>query len=341
MKLVRKKIFNTGGDREKEKRRVIFGNPTNVLELNQIKYKWAYEFYKLMGFKNFWVPEEIPLLEDKKFYRTKLREEEKRAYKLVLSFLIALDSFQVDNLKEFARVITAPEIEMAITAQEFQESIHAYSYQYILESVVEPDEADEIYNLWREDEVLRERNQVIGELYDSFIKSQDLEDFLKAVFGNYILEGLYFYSGFAFFYILGRQGKMTNTVQQIKYIHRDEVVHVSLFSKLIRELQREGVIDEKFKRWAHSYLKWAVDSEIRWALYISEGKIPLMERERISTYLKYLANVRALAVDLPPPYEEVKNNPYEWMEEFRKINTTKTDFFQRRPQTYAKGLKWD
>jgi len=194
--LQRKLIFNPEGEREAANRKVIKGNPTNIIELNNIKYPWAFDLYKTMGFSNFWIPEEIPLMEDKKQYERVLSDYERRAYELVLSFLIALDSFQVDMLKDFARMISAPEIEMALTAQEFQESVHAYSYQFILESVVDPIKADEIYNYWREDEKLRERNEVVAEVYNEFIRKPSEENFIKAVIGNYILESLYFYSGF-------------------------------------------------------------------------------------------------------------------------------------------------
>ncbi|HIC97162.1 MAG TPA: ribonucleotide-diphosphate reductase subunit beta, partial [Aquificaceae bacterium] len=236
MELVRKLIFNPQGDRDAAKRRIIEGNPTNIVELNNIKYGWAFDLYKKMGFSNFWIPEEIPLMEDKKQYERVLSDYERRAYELVLSFLIALDSFQVDMLKDFARTVSAPEVEMALTAQEFQESVHAYSYQFILESVVDPIKADEIYNYWRSDEKLRERNEVVAKVYNDFIRKPTKENFIKATIGNYILESLYFYSGFAFFYTLGRQGKMTNTVQHIKYINRDELTHVTLFRNMILTL---------------------------------------------------------------------------------------------------------
>jgi Ribonucleotide reductase, beta subunit len=232
-------IFNPEGDREPSKRKAVFGNPTNIMELNNVKYQWAFDLYKTMGFTNFWIPEEIPMLEDKKQYERLLSEHERRAYELVLSFLIALDSYQVNMLKEFARYLTAPELVMAITSQEFQEALHSYSYQFILESVVEPTKADEIYNYWRQDQKLMERNKVVAELYNEFIKNPTEENFIKAVFGNYVLESLYFYSGFAFFYTLGRQGKMLNTVQQIKYINRDELTHVTLFRNIITTLKEE------------------------------------------------------------------------------------------------------
>jgi ribonucleoside-diphosphate reductase beta chain len=43
-----------------------------------------------MGFTNFWIPEEIPMLEDKKQYERLLSEHERRAYELVYELLDSL-----------------------------------------------------------------------------------------------------------------------------------------------------------------------------------------------------------------------------------------------------------
>jgi ribonucleoside-diphosphate reductase beta chain len=43
-----------------------------------------------MGFTNFWIPEEIPMLEDKKQYEKLLSEHERRAYELVIEFFDSL-----------------------------------------------------------------------------------------------------------------------------------------------------------------------------------------------------------------------------------------------------------
>ncbi|EJW96983.1 ribonucleotide-diphosphate reductase subunit beta [gut metagenome] len=56
---------------------------------------------------------------------------------------------------------------------------------------------------------------------------------------NYILEGVYFYSGFMFFYNLARMGKMPGSAQEIRYINRDENTHLWLFRSIILELQKE------------------------------------------------------------------------------------------------------
>ncbi|MFN3598406.1 MAG: ribonucleotide-diphosphate reductase subunit beta [Aquificaceae bacterium] len=337
-------IFNPQGDREPSKRQLIFGNPTNIMELNNIKYQWAFDLYKTMGFTNFWIPEEISMHEDQKQYEKELSEHERRAYEMVLSFLIALDSYQVNMLKEFARYITAPELVMALTSQEFQEALHSYSYQFILESVVDPTIADEIYNYWRQDQVLMERNKVIAELYNEFIQKPTEENFIKAVFGNYVLESLYFYSGFAFFYTLGRQGKMRNTVQQIKYINRDELTHVSLFRNIILTLKQENpeLFTSEIEKWVYEFFHFATSKEIEWGKYTTQNQILGLNDHLIEKYIKYLSNLRLTQLGYKPLYPEVMENPMKWIDQFRTINDTKTDFFQAKPQTYTKRseLKW-
>jgi len=341
----RKIIFNENGYREAEKRSIINANTTNLIEINEIKYNWAYEMYKTMGFTNFWIPNEIPMLEDKQCYDKDLNEYEKRGIELVLSFLIALDSFQVEWLAELKRFITAPEITLSLTAQEFQEALHSFSYQYILESIVDPIKADEIYNYWREDEVLRDRNRVISDIYNEFIRKPNEENFVKGIIANYILESIYFYSGFAFFYTLGRQGKMTNTVQQIKYINRDEALHITLFRNIILNLRKENpeLFNDEIIKWIYEQFKYAIDSEIKWGKYIIQNnKIIGLTDRIIDMYIKYLGNLRLKQIGLNPVYPDVNKNPLEWIDEFRKINTTKTDFFQRKPLSYSKSnnLKW-
>lgn len=337
-------IFNPEGDREASKRKIIQGNPTNIMELNNVRYQWAFDLYKTMGFTNFWIPEEIPMQEDKKQYEKDLSTYERRAYEMTLSFLIALDSYQVNMLKEFARYITAPELVMALTSQEFQEALHSYSYQFILESVVDPIKADEIYNYWRQDQVLMERNKVIAELYNEFIRKPTEENFIKAVFGNYVLESLYFYSGFAFFYTLGRQGKMRNTVQQIKYINRDELTHVTLFRNIILTLKEENpeLFSPQTEKWVYEFFKYATDAEIKWGQYTTQNQILGINNTLIDRYIKYLANLRLTQLGYKPLYPDITENPMKWIDQFRTINDTKTDFFQAKPQTYAKRseLRW-
>lgn len=342
--LNRNLIFNPNGSSSKEDRQIILGNTTNIIELNNVKYQWAYDLYKLMGFTNFWIPEEISMNDDRRQYETILSDYEKRVYEMVLSFLIVLDSYQVNMLKEFSRYITAPELVLCLTSQEFQEGLHSYSYQFILESVVDKDKADQIYNYWREDEVLMERIKVIASIYNDFILNPTEENFVKAVVGNYILESLYFYSGFAAFYTLARQGKMINTSQQIKYINRDELTHVTLFRSIITTLKQENkeLFTPELDKWIYEIFKYATDAEIRWGQHVTQNQILGLNNQLIEKYIKYLSNIRLNHIGYKPLYPTVTENPLKWIDTFRSINDTKTDFFEKKVLGYSKRneLKW-
>ena len=62
---------------------------------------------------------------------------------------------------------------------------------------------------------------------------------VNTIVANYILEGIYFYSGFMFFYNLGRNNLMPGSVQEIRYINRDENTHLWLFRNILLELKKE------------------------------------------------------------------------------------------------------
>ena len=112
---------------------MIGGNTTNLIELNNVKYEWATKMYRTM-MNNFWIPEEIPLAQDAKDYKT-CRSSERNSYDQIISFLIFLDSLQTANLPNVNEYVTAPEVNLCLTVQTFQEAVHSQSYSYILDSV--------------------------------------------------------------------------------------------------------------------------------------------------------------------------------------------------------------
>ena len=71
-------------------------------------------------------------------------------------------------------------------------------------------------------------------------KERRLYIWLRTMIANYILEGVYFYSGFMFFYNLGRIGKMPGSVQEIRYINRDENTHLVAVSLYYFGIEKRG-----------------------------------------------------------------------------------------------------
>ena len=160
---------------------------------------------------------------------------------------------------------------------------------------------------------------------------------------NYILEGIYFYSGFSFFYTLARQGKMTATSTIFKYINRDEVTHLILFQNIIRELriERPELFTPELEAELTQMLREGTENEIAWGQYITDDKILGINNTLIERYIKYLANQRADSIGLQPLYPDIKENPMAWIESFSNLNSTKTDFFEAKVTNYTKAAAFD
>ncbi|MBS6373198.1 MAG: ribonucleotide-diphosphate reductase subunit beta [Erysipelotrichaceae bacterium] len=337
--LKRKALFNAAGDIEVTKRRMINGNTTNLNDFNNMKYAWASDWYR-QAMNNFWIPEEINLGQDIKDYR-QLSLAERTAYDKTLSFLIFLDSIQTANLPSIGEYITANEVNLCLNIQIFQEAVHSQSYSYMLDSICSPDERTKILYQWKDDKHLLERNEFIGNLYNEFQLHQDGFQLVKTAIANFILEGIYFYSGFMFFYNLGRMGKMPGSVQEIRYINRDENTHLWLFRSIILELQKEEpdlFTLEKMDIY-REMLKEGVRQEIAWGEYIIGNDIEGLTMQMVSDYIKYLGNLRSTSIGLGVLYEGYEKEPstMEWVSVYSNANLIKTDFFEARSSAYAKS----
>lgn len=339
MEVKRKALFNERGDIELSKRRMINGNTTNLNDFNNMKYSWVSDWYRL-AMNNFWIPEEINMTQDIKDYR-KLDATEKTAYDKILSFLVFLDSLQSANLPNLSEFITANEVNLCLNIQTYQESIHSQSYGYILDTICSPEERTEILYQWKDDPILLARNKFIGDQYNDFYYDRTADNLAKTLVANYVLEGIYFYSGFMFFYSLGRIGKMPGTVQEIRYINRDENSHLWLFRSIILELKKEEpqlFTDEKIEVYREMIIR-GVEEEIKWAEYAIGNNVKGLSMDMIRSYIKYLGNLRSKGLGFGIIYPGFEKEPESmaWVSEYSDPNMVKTDFFEAKVSAYAKS----
>jgi ribonucleoside-diphosphate reductase beta chain len=337
--VLKRGIFNENGDIDLAKRKIINGNTTNLNDFNNVKYSRTSDRYR-QAMNNFWIPEEINLNQDIKDYRN-LDQYEKRAYDRILSFLTYLDSIQTANLPNLQTYITANEINLCLAIQTYQEAIHSQSYSYILDSICSPEERTRILYLWKEDEELLKRNKFIGDQYNDFYENDDEMRFMQALVANYILEGIYFYSGFSFFYNLGRNGKMPGTVQEIRYINRDENTHLWLFRSLINDFKKErpDLFTEEHVEYYRNMIREGVESEIKWGKYAIGDNIAGLNGQMIEDYIKYLGNLRSKGLGFGVLYEGHEDEPQsmKWVSEYSDPNQVKTDFFEGKVSAYSKS----
>lgn len=342
--LKRNKIFNPQGEDNSAKRRIIKGDTTGLFQLNDARYSWATSLYPVM-IGNFWIPEKVSgLKDDARMFRSDLSEAEQRAYKGILSFLIFLDSIQTVNVPNFSDYITSPEVNLLLSIQAYQEAIHSQSYATILETVVDSKEREEIYYFWRDNEILLKRNEYIGKIYQDFIDKPTDRNFFRGIIGNYLLESLYFYNGFAFFDTLVDKMKMLATGRMISYIRRDELTHVTLFANIIREIKNEfpKIFDENL---IYKMFETAVKQDIDWSIHILGNKIPGITEETTRAYTKWLANQRLELLGLKPLYPEAVENPYKHLERLQDTNSDKSNFLETTVINYTQSSSlngsWD
>ncbi len=332
-------LFNPDGDSDVLLRRMVHGNSTNLNDFNNMRYKWVSDWYR-QTMNNFWIPEEINLTQDTKDYPL-LEPAERKAYDKILSFLVFLDSLQSNNLPSISEYITANEINLCLHIQTFQECVHSQSYSYMLDSICSPEERNEILYQWRTDEHLLRRNTFIGNCYNEFQENKDGFTLVKTLIANFILEGIYFYSGFMFFYNLSRNGKMPGSAQEIRYINRDENTHLWLFRNIILELKKEEpelFTTEKIQVY-EEMMREGIQQEITWGQYVIGNNIRGLNAQMVSDYIHYLGNLRWMSLGFPPLYEAHHTEPesMQWVSLYANANMVKTDFFEAKSTAYAKS----
>ncbi len=330
----RKQIYNPDSTESVNNRKVFGGNPTGIFELNNIKYQWAYNLWEMM-LNNTWFPKEVDMTRDVNDYK-QLTDAEKIAYDKTLSQLIFMDSLQTNNLIDNVNpYVTAPEINLVLVRQSFEEALHSQSYAVMVDSI--STNSDEIYDLWRRDMMLKHKNDAIAAVYQELADHPTDENFLKACFANQILEGIYFYSGFTYLYTLARSGKMLGSAQMIRFIQRDEVTHLVLFQNLINTLRKEraDLFTDELKADVYDMFRKAVKLESEWGKYITQGQILGLTNDIVEQYIQYLADDRLNAVGLDKIYNV--SNPIKWVDDFSKFNDQKTNFFEGNVVNYSKG----
>ncbi|UOS01357.1 ribonucleotide-diphosphate reductase subunit beta [Helicobacter pylori] len=334
MEVSRKKIYNPNSTESVNERKIFGGNPTSMFDLNKIKYQWADHLWKTM-LANTWFAEEVSMNDDKRDY-LKLSTEEKIGYDRALAQLIFMDSLQTNNLIDNVNpFITSPEINLCLVRQAYEEALHSHAYAVMVESISA--NTEEIYDMWRNDMQLKSKNDYIAQVYMELAKNPTEENILKALFANQILEGIYFYSGFSYFYTLARSGKMLGSAQMIRFIQRDEVTHLILFQNMINALRNErgDLFTPQLINEVIGMFKKAVEIEALWGDYITQGKILGLTSSLIEQYIQFLADSRLSKVGIAKVYGV--QHPIKWVESFSSFNEQRSNFFEARVSNYAKG----
>ncbi|MBA9086561.1 ribonucleoside-diphosphate reductase beta chain [Fontibacillus solani] len=328
-------IFNT--EAPNKSTRIIGGECSGILNWDDIRMPNMYKLYKVL-LLNYWIADEIPMNKDAQQFPT-LDAEEQRTFKINIGLLAVLDSMQTMFVGDVKRYFTDSSLEAisAIIAQ--QEVVHNQSYSYVLSSLVSDQEQKEIFEYWKHDPVLLERNTFISNIYQTFRNDPTPQTFFEALVADLILEGVFFYSTFAFFYNLARDQKMMGTCQMISYIQRDENQHCYFFAEVFKQLLIDfpELNTKENMDFTYRTIDRAVELETNWAHYTLK-EVRGIDLDELSDYIKYTANKRLKLLGLEKAYPGVDVNCMPWIKPFsdEALNATKTDFFEAKSRNYGK-----
>jgi len=309
----------------------------DIQRYDMLKYK---QFDKLtdkqLGF--FWRPEEVDILRDAKDFK-ELTNHEQHIFTSNLKRQILLDSVQgrSPNLA-FLPLVSIPELETWIETWAFSETIHSRSYTHIIRNVYSnPSKVfDELMNIPEIVDCADDISKNYDDLIDLSLKFQllgegkhtingkkvevDLYELKKklwlAINSVNILEGIRFYVSFACSWAFAELKKMEGNAKIIKFICRDENVHLASTQALLKVLPKDdpafAKIAEETKEQCEKMFTDAVEQEKAWADYLfKDGSMIGLNAQLLKDYVEWTAHRRMLSVGLESPYKG-GSNPLPW-----------------------------
>jgi ribonucleoside-diphosphate reductase beta chain len=330
-------------------KRLINCTTVDVNQLMPLKYKWAWEHY-LNGCANHWMPTEVPMAKDIELWKSnKLSQDERLVIMRNLGFFSTAESLVANNIVlAIFKYVTNPEARQYLLRQAFEEAIHTHTFHYIVESLA-LDEG-EIFNMYNEVNSIHAKDHFEMKLTESIMDSNFSTDtfegkqkFLENLIGFYIImEGIFFYSGFAMILSFNRQNKMTGIAEQFQYILRDETVHLNFGIDLINGIKEENpeIWTPEFQQHILSQIMEAVELEAQYAADCLPTGILGLNAPMFKEYSRYIGDRRLERIGLKAQYGA--KNPFPWMSETIDLGKEK-NFFETRVTEYqsAATLSWN
>lgn len=321
-------------------------DPNKILPMG---YLWAREHYK-NGIANNWTPEEISMQQDVEQWKSPnaLSQAERRLILWNLGFFATAESLTANNIVlAVYRHVTNPECRQYLLRQAFEEAIHTDTFIYCCDSLgLDP---DEIYTMYQTIPSIKEKDdfvvQLTSSIFDPNFNTQgekNVQAFIHDLIGYYvIMEGIFFYAGFAMMLALKRQNKMVGVGQQFEYIMRDESIHLAFGCDLINTIITENpeIWTKTFQQEIVSLIKRAVQLEQQYAYDACPKGLLGINAQQFSDYVEYIADRRLERLGLAKLYN--KENPFLWLSESTDLRKKK-NFFETRVTEYqtAGSLQW-
>lgn len=326
-------VFDSNNKKDHTAVKAFFDDAPTIARYDKQKYPFLEKLTeKQLGF--FWRPEEVDVYRDAKDFKN-LTEHEQHIFTSNLKRQILLDSVQGRApTVAFGPICSLPELENWILTWAFSESIHSRSYTHIIRNVYA--DPSKIFDEMMDIQEIVDCAGDISRNYDELINYNTMSCAdSEAYKGNEyahkkalwltlmsvnILEGVRFYVSFACSWAFAELKKMEGNAKIIKFIARDENLHLAGTQQLLKVLPQDdpdfAKIREETKEESIKMFIDAVDQEKAWAHYLfKDGSMIGLNETLLNDYIEWIANKRMTAVGLPAPYKS-GSNPLPWTQKW-------------------------
>ena len=322
---------------------------TDPNKLLPIKYPWARKHYK-NGVANNWTPEEVSMQQDIEQWKKPgfLSEHEKHLILRNLGFFSTAESLTANNIVlAVYKHITDPGCRQYLLRQAYEEALHSDVFVYVCDSLALP--LDDIYGAYESIPSIKAKDDfVVG--ITQHIMSPDfttktiegIQGLIHDLVGYYIImEGLFFYAGFAMMLNFQRQNKMVGIAEQFHFVLKDESLHLAFGADLTNTIIAENpqAWTPELKQKLTENIMHAVELEVAYAEDCLPRGIKGMNATLMRDYLQYIADRRLERIGLEKQYGTV--NPFPWMSEIMDLKKEKNFFETRVTEYQGEGdLEW-
>jgi|TARA_B100001105_G_scaffold247107_1_gene231454 ribonucleoside-diphosphate reductase beta chain len=336
-------ILNVKTDKYHTEANAFLDGSLGFQRYDTVKYK---QFDKLtekqLGF--FWRPDEIDVSKDSKDFKD-LTKHEQHIFTSNLKRQILLDSVQGRAPVEvFSPIVSLPELENWILTWTFSETIHSRSYTHIIRNIYA--NPTTVFDELSDSKEIMECADDISRYYDDLneysmhyqllgtgthtingkkitINKYELKKKIWMCLNSVnILEGVRFYVSFACSWAFAELKKMEGNAKIIKFIARDENLHLAstqyLLTKVLTKEDKDfKKIAEECKQDVSDMFVSAVEQEKKWADYLfQDGSMIGLNAQLLCDYIEWICCKRMVSLGIKCPYTTPQANPLPWTQKW-------------------------
>jgi len=294
-------------------------------------YPWAYDAW-LKHEQSHWLHSEVPMAEDVKDWKQKLKENEKSFLTQIFRFFTQGDIDVAGGyIKTYLPFFPQPEIRMMLVGFAAREALHVAAYSHLIETL---GMSEDTYNQFLDYQAMKDKHDYLTK----FTKSDKKRIAQNIAAFSAFTEGMQLFSSFIMLLNFPRHGKMKGMGQIITWSIVDETQHAEGMIKLFRSYIEENreLWNDELKSEIYTIATKMVELEDQFIdLAFEGGEMENLTSEDVKKYIRYIADRRLISLGMKGIFK-VKKNPLPWVEEM--INApTHTNFFENRATDYAKG----